>query len=116
MISAEDRAALAALNRHNDADSAAFQEAVTGAFKPTGKPVPMDPVSAAITSADLENLFAHHPPTGDQVERYEQLRACGLEFAKLIVQLTPRSLQQTLAIRTVKNALMLANEAIAANE
>lgn len=98
------------------ADSAAFQGAVTDAFKPTGKPIPMDAHSSAISSADLENLFAYHPPKGDQQERYTQLRTAGLEMAKLILKVTPRSPQQTLAIRKLKEVTTLANEAIAVNE
>lgn len=65
---------------------------------------------------DLEKIFTYHPPKGDQTQRYETIRAYALEFAKLIRDLTPRSAEQTLAIRDVQRAVMMANAAIAINE
>lgn len=65
---------------------------------------------------DLDNIFTYHAPLGDQAERYTRLREAAKEFAKLIVELTPESAEQTLAIRDVQRATMLANAAIAINE
>lgn len=32
----------------------------------------------------LNNLFVHHPPKGDQVERYQKIREAGKELATII--------------------------------
>ncbi|NER37328.1 MAG: hypothetical protein F6J93_25740 [Oscillatoria sp. SIO1A7] len=66
--------------------------------------------------ADINNLFAYHKPTANQAERYQKLRKAAKAFAKQILQLTPESSEQTLAIRTLHQASMLANVAIAVNE
>jgi hypothetical protein len=34
---------------------------------------------------DLDNLFVYHPPTGDQVERYQILRDAAKEVAKVFL-------------------------------
>lgn len=68
----------------------------------------------AMTKEQLDNWFSHHPPKDHgAVEKYEQIRAKGLEFAELIVSLTPASADQTAAIRKVREAVMTANAAIA---
>lgn len=68
------------------------------------------------TDEELSNVFAHHAPFGDQAERYGKVRAAALEFAKVIRDLTPCSPQQTRAINSVQEAMMLANSSIALNE
>lgn len=65
---------------------------------------------------DLDDIFTYHRPFGDQTERYTQLREAAKTFAQTIVELTPRSAEQTLAIRDVQRAVMMANAAIACNE
>ncbi len=65
---------------------------------------------------DLDNLFSHHAPKGDQVERYAEIRAAARNFAQIIIEYTPESAEQTLAIRKVHDAMMQANTAIAVNE
>lgn len=65
---------------------------------------------------DLDNLFKYHPPKGDQVERFAEIREAAQNFAQVIVDLTPESPEQTLAIRKVHSAMMDANSAIACNE
>lgn len=65
---------------------------------------------------DLDNIFNYHESFGDQTERYIRLREAAKAFAQKIVELTPRSAEQTLAIRDVQRALMMANAAIACNE
>lgn len=66
--------------------------------------------------AKMEDWFTYHRPFGDQGDRYELLRAAGGEFAKTILMLTPPSAEQTLALRDVQRAVMMANAAIALNE
>ena len=62
---------------------------------------------------DLDNIFTYHAPSAVQAERYERLRAKAKEYAALIVELTPPSPEQTLAVRDVQRASMMANAAIA---
>ncbi len=65
---------------------------------------------------DLDNLFRHHPPKENQVERFAEIREAAQTFAQVIVDLTPESAEQTLAIRKAHEAMMQANSAIACNE
>lgn len=65
---------------------------------------------------DLDNLFTYHPPFGDQTERYVRVRAAAKAFAQTVVECTPSSPEQTLAIRDIQRATMMANAAIALNE
>jgi hypothetical protein len=68
------------------------------------------------TRLNLEAMFTYHQPRAGQVERYQAVRECALQFAALIAELCPESAEQTLAIRAVHEASMLANAAIAINE
>ena len=65
---------------------------------------------------DLDQIFTYHPPFGDQADRYAKLRAAAKAYAELVVELTPASAEQTLAIRDIQRAAMMANAAIAINE
>lgn len=69
-----------------------------------------------VTIADLERFFKYHPPTDDQKEKYETIRASGHAFAFVILTKTPPSADQTAAIRKVREAVMTANAAIACSE
>ncbi len=64
----------------------------------------------------IENDFTYHAPKGNQAERYVQLREKAKEFAHLIVDLTPYSREQSLALTYLEQAVMIANAAIARNE
>jgi hypothetical protein len=77
--------------------------------------MPETPITAE-QQAELDNLFVYHRPFGDQPQRYEKLRAKGKELAEVILQLTPRSADQSAALRKVREAVFTANAAIAVNE
>lgn len=62
---------------------------------------------------DIPNRFTYHPPTGDQPQRYEQLRAVGREFAELLAELCPPSPELSRAVAHIDEAVMNANAAIA---
>lgn len=62
---------------------------------------------------DLANIFRHHPPTPEQLPKYEELRAAAMTLAETIVRLTPVGADQTAAVRKVREAVMTANAAIA---
>lgn len=61
----------------------------------------------------IENTFAHHPPVGDQLERYNLLREHAKAFAYLIASSTPKSREQSLAFTHLEEAVFFANAAIA---
>lgn len=66
-----------------------------------------------ITDDALVNWFTYHAPQPGQSERYERIRAAGLDFARVIVEMTPPSADQTAAIRKIREAVFTANAAIA---
>lgn len=71
---------------------------------------------ATAISPELVRRFTYHPPKGDQVHRYESIRAEGMTFATIISKLTPVSREQSLALTNLEQAVMWANAAIARNE
>lgn len=62
---------------------------------------------------DLLHIFTHHPPGGDDAERYQRLRDAALTFAEAVLRETPSCADQTAAIRHIREAVMTANAAIA---
>lgn len=66
-----------------------------------------------MTSGDIKNDFKYHAPNTGQVEKYEAIRAKGLEMALLVYDSCPSSPEMTTAVRHVENAVMWANAAIA---
>lgn len=64
----------------------------------------------------INNDFVYHSPFGDQVQRYADLREAGRLLAIKIVESTPISREQSLALTNLEQAIMLANAAIARNE
>ncbi len=69
-----------------------------------------------ITPKDLDNWFSYHAPNVGQVERYLAIRNAGRAFAEIIVRATPVSADQTVAVRKIREAVMVANAAIACGE
>lgn len=57
-----------------------------------------------------------HPPKEGQQERYQALRLKALELALLVIELTPYSREQSVALTEIETAVMWANAAIARNE
>ena len=77
----------------------------------------MDSLKPHIESRlDLDAIFTHHAPKGTQVQRYPDIRDAGKRFAQTILDNTPASAEQTLAVRAVQQAVMWANAAIAIHE
>lgn len=68
-----------------------------------------------ISTADLDNWFAFHParPGSLAGEKHQAVRDAAREFAGTIMDITPPGPDQTTAIRTVREAMMWANAAIA---
>lgn len=65
---------------------------------------------------DTSTRFKHHPPKNDQVDRYHNIREGGKSLADLILESTPDSREQSLAITKLEEATFWANAAIARNE
>ena len=72
-----------------------------------------------ITANDLDRIerdFTYHPPKEDQQERYVYIRDTAKDLAFLILENTPVSREQSLAITNLEQAIFWANAAIARNE
>lgn len=67
------------------------------------------------TADQLLKRFQHHPPTGDQGQRYREVRAKILECAVECVSRTPVCPEQTRALNALDEAMFLFNAAIARN-
>jgi len=66
-----------------------------------------------ISNEDLVAFFTYHAPNMEQQARYQAIRAAAITFAKVIVNHTPESADQTAAIRKIREAVMTANASIA---
>lgn len=64
----------------------------------------------------VDNDFTYHAPHGNQVERYTKLREAARQFGHLIVDETPISREQSLALTFLQECSMMSNKAIACNE
>ena len=65
---------------------------------------------------EIETRFTYHTPKEGQLAKYDQLRTAGKVLAYLIVELTPDSREQSLALTHLEEAIMQANAAIARRE
>ena len=65
---------------------------------------------------DLRNRFTYHPPTADQVPRYEAVRAAALLLALQLEQLVPDSPERDRAFDALDEVVWRANAAIARRE
>lgn len=65
------------------------------------------------TDYQTENAFKYHPPTEEQREKYEQLRAKAKELVYLVNGACPQSRERSLAVTNIEQAVMWANAAIA---
>jgi hypothetical protein len=65
---------------------------------------------------DLDNIYTYHAPHTDQTARHEILRAMAKDLARKIIQFTPSSREQSLALTKLEEAIFWANASIARNE
>lgn len=68
------------------------------------------------TEDELAHRFVHHPPKGDQANRYGLVRGYILKCAVACTELTPCSPEQARALNALDEAMMLFNAAIARHE
>ena len=66
--------------------------------------------------ARIESDFTYHAPKEGQPERYVALREKAKELAHLIVDSTPASREQSLALTSLEQAIFWANASIARHE
>lgn len=66
-----------------------------------------------MTLSDLKRLFTYHPPTPEQAASYTRINEACFQAARVILEETPASPDQSDAIRSIRNARMTANAAIA---
>ena len=66
-----------------------------------------------VTERDIENWFTFHPPTGQQQQKYEAIRAAAKELALTIYHNTPQGEDQNIALMKVREGVLLANQTIA---
>jgi hypothetical protein len=73
------------------------------------------PISAEVAER-IERDFTYHAPTGDQPQRYINLREAAKELAILMSSSCPPSRELSLALTNLEQATFWANAAIARNE
>lgn len=66
--------------------------------------------------ACIENWFKYHTPKGNQAERYTKIREAAKVFAYVIDESCPNSADKTVAMRKLREVVMMANVSIACNE
>ncbi len=62
---------------------------------------------------DPEYVFSHHEATPEKVAHYHAIHEGALKFAQIILAHTPRSSDQSAALRLLRESAMMANAAIA---
>lgn len=68
------------------------------------------------TFEQLSQRYTYYAPKGDQAKRYETIRAAILRAAQTGIENSPCSPEQTRALNSLDEAMMLFNAAIARNE
>lgn len=66
-----------------------------------------------ITKDQVRKMFTYYRPQGDQQERYDRITEAAYQFALVILDNTKSCAEQTLAIRDVQRARMMANASVA---
>lgn len=61
----------------------------------------------------LEVRFSYHAPKPEQVDVYNEIRNTAHNLAKLVVDKTPASREQSLALTKIEEAVMWANAGLA---
>jgi len=64
----------------------------------------------------VDRNFKYHKPTEDQASRYNHLRDKAKEYATMVLEFCPDSLERSLALTKLEEAVMWANASIARTE
>jgi len=65
------------------------------------------------TLHQIDDLFSYHAPTPDQIPHYEAIRAAAKVFAKVALEHSPQSADQSAGLRSLRTAVYQFNAAIA---
>lgn len=65
------------------------------------------------TKEVLDEIFTYHAPRPDQLPKYAAVRDAARVFAGVLIENTPASADQTVAIRKLRELVMSANQSIA---
>lgn len=68
------------------------------------------------TLEQIQEAFTYHPPSADQIPRYEEIRQQGRIMAAYLVMVCPPSRELSLALTNIEQAVFWANAAIARHE
>jgi hypothetical protein len=63
----------------------------------------------------LAELFKYHPPTPETLPKFAAINQAAKNFAEIILQNCPPSADRSAAIRSIRDARMTANAAVALN-
>lgn len=77
--------------------------------------MPKYPISI-IMNERINNTFTYHKPISDQPERYELIRNAARNLAFVIVENSPTSREQSIALTALEEVIFNVNAAIARNE
>lgn len=66
-----------------------------------------------VVDQDLDDLFTYHPPTPEQLEKYEAINTAAQAFAAVVKTVCPCNPDSVAAIRKIREARMTANSSIA---
>ena len=70
----------------------------------------------AMTHAEiLAQLFSYHPPTSETLPKFAAINQAAKNFAEVILQNCPSCADRSAAIRSIRDARMTANAAVALN-
>lgn len=61
----------------------------------------------------VEDLFSYHPPSEDQIPKYNVIREAAKQFALVLHANCPPSADRTAAMRQLQDCVMTANRSIA---
>lgn len=74
-------------------------------------------MSKFVTDEQLDNWFAHHPPSNsDIIDAHQRVRAEYAALAKSMNGLLPEGPDKTVALRAIRDAAMQANAVIACTQ
>lgn len=73
----------------------------------------MAELQGRITITELQNRFKYHEPVGDQLQRYDVIRATCLNLATLICELCPDSRERSVSLTKLDEVMYWANASIA---
>jgi hypothetical protein len=77
------------------------------------KPTDTPPGTLMSEAEQLANWFSYHPPTAQQAESYERIRAAAKVFAEVLCRECPNSADRSAAVRKLREAVYTANASIA---